>query len=283
MANRILKDSIRTSKSVNLLSDFEFRLWTYLITYVDDFGRGSADAELLKGFVFPRRKGVTELQIKQGIASLANKGMIVLYDVGGDSYFYFPNWANHQRIQAKRAKYPTPGITGEINQNTDATDDVQEQNDDSGQKTESTVGHGESPYITVGYGEPPYDTVEHRESPLLTAHARESESESESESVHTLASVHRAPVREHTRARGKHENVLLTEDEYDKLGRFAFRDELIDRFSDWLWQHPMVTYAHHYEVLEKWGEEDKDKQKPTIKPSFDIDEFFNLAVQRATH
>ncbi len=54
MPNRIIKDSIRTSKSINAMSDFQFRLWAYLITYVDDYGRGSADPELLKGFVFPR-------------------------------------------------------------------------------------------------------------------------------------------------------------------------------------------------------------------------------------
>ena len=56
---RMLKASIRTSKTVNSLSDFQFRLWAYLITYVDDFGRGSADPEILKGLVFPRRKSVT--------------------------------------------------------------------------------------------------------------------------------------------------------------------------------------------------------------------------------
>ena len=35
---RVIKESIRTSKKVNALSDFEFRLWIYLITYADDFG-----------------------------------------------------------------------------------------------------------------------------------------------------------------------------------------------------------------------------------------------------
>ena len=60
MPNRIIKESIRISKNVNSMSDFQFRLWIYLITYVDDYGRGSADAEILKGFLFPRRKRVTE-------------------------------------------------------------------------------------------------------------------------------------------------------------------------------------------------------------------------------
>lgn len=74
MPNRIIKDTIRTSKTVNAMTDFQFRLWIYLITYVDDYGRGSADPELLKGFVFPRRKGVTESTIEKALLDLANSG-----------------------------------------------------------------------------------------------------------------------------------------------------------------------------------------------------------------
>lgn len=108
MPNRIIKESIRTSKKVNELSDFEFRVWLYLITYVDDYGRGSADAELLKGFVFPRRKGVTECQISDALTKLANIGMVNLYEVDGEPYFYFPKWSEHQRIQTKHPKFPNP-------------------------------------------------------------------------------------------------------------------------------------------------------------------------------
>jgi hypothetical protein len=124
MPNRIIKDSIRTSKSVNNMSDFQFRLWVYLLTYVDDYGRGSADPELLKGFVFPRRKGVTEATIEKSLQELANIGSILLYDVDGESYFCFPNWADHQRIQTKKSRFPSP---------------------DDGTLKKSTVSHGESP------------------------------------------------------------------------------------------------------------------------------------------
>lgn len=110
MPNRILKESIRTSRKVNSLSDFDYRVWSYLITYVDDFGRGSADPELLKGIVFPRRKGVTEAQIKKAIDNLASAGMVILYEVDEESYLYFPNWSKHQQIRAKKSKYPEPSI-----------------------------------------------------------------------------------------------------------------------------------------------------------------------------
>lgn len=108
MPNRIIKESIRTSKSVNSLSDFQFRLWLYLITYVDDFGRGSADPDIIKGFVFPKRKSVTEQQIQRTLDELATAGMIILYKVDGESFLYFPNWDKHQRIQTKRSKFPSP-------------------------------------------------------------------------------------------------------------------------------------------------------------------------------
>lgn len=108
MPNRILKESIRISRKVNELSDFEYRVWTYLITYADDYGRGSADPELLKGIVFPRRKGITESQIVKALDSLANIGMVTLYEADGEPYFYFPNWDKHQQIRAKKSKFPSP-------------------------------------------------------------------------------------------------------------------------------------------------------------------------------
>jgi DnaD/phage-associated family protein len=88
-----------------------------LIRYVDDFGRGSADPELLKGFVFPRRKGVTEQTIGNTLRELASLGSIQLYDVDGESYLVFPGWEKHQTPRAKVSKYPAPPI--ECNQNND--------------------------------------------------------------------------------------------------------------------------------------------------------------------
>ena len=124
MGNRIIKDTIRTSRTVNAMTDFQFRFWVHLITYVDDYGRGSADPEILKGFVFPRRKGVTESTIEKALADLANIGSVLLYEVDGEPYFCFPNWGDHQRIQTKKSKYPAP---------------------EEGNPRWVTVGHGESP------------------------------------------------------------------------------------------------------------------------------------------
>ena len=86
MPNRIIKETIRTSKKLNALSDFEFRLWTYLITYVDDFGRGSADPVLLKGFVLPRSPSTSD-EISSALERMETLGMIAKYEVDGEPHF----------------------------------------------------------------------------------------------------------------------------------------------------------------------------------------------------
>ena len=107
MPNRIIKESIRTSKSVNALPDFLFRVWVYVITYVDDYGRGSADPQLLRGFLLPRKR-VTESQIREALAGLADAGLIILYEDDGEAYLYFPKWEDHQRIRQKVSRFPAP-------------------------------------------------------------------------------------------------------------------------------------------------------------------------------
>lgn len=135
MPNRIIKESIRTSKKINALNDFQFRLWTYLLTYVDDYGRGSADTEILKGFVFPRRKDVREQDIEKGLDALERNGSILLYTVAGEPYFCFPAWGKHQRIQTKQSKFPAPEDSDTSRCNAPVY----------GVSNESTVNHGELP------------------------------------------------------------------------------------------------------------------------------------------
>ena len=108
MPRRMIDESIHTSKGLNALTDFQFRLYVHLIVYVDDYGRGSADPELLKGFLFPRRKGITESSISQALTALANAGLIRLYDVNGELHLYFLNWSEQQKMKKRFCKFPAP-------------------------------------------------------------------------------------------------------------------------------------------------------------------------------
>lgn len=108
MPNRIIKDSIHTSERLNALSDFQFRLWVSLITYVDDFGRGDARPAVIRGTCFPLRDRITNRDIEAALTALAGAGCVSLYNVDGKPYLYFPNWESHQSIRNKRSRFPAP-------------------------------------------------------------------------------------------------------------------------------------------------------------------------------
>ena len=108
MPNRLIKDSFRTSDKIASLTDFEFRLWVSLIVSVDDAGRGDARPAIIKGNAFPLRERVTAKDINDALHGLAVKGCVSLYEVDGKPYFWFPTWAEHQRIRECKPKYPDP-------------------------------------------------------------------------------------------------------------------------------------------------------------------------------
>ena len=108
MPNRLIKDSIRFSEKVNSLSDFQFRLWVSLITYVDDYGRGDARPSVIKGTCFPLRDRITNKDIDAALNVLAGAGCVGLYKVDGKPYLYFPNWQSHQNIRNKKSRFPAP-------------------------------------------------------------------------------------------------------------------------------------------------------------------------------
>lgn len=108
MPNRIIKESIAASERISNLSDFEFRLWVGLITYVDDKGRGDARAPMIRAHVFPLREDISNGMVAEAFQGLAEQGCIALYEVDGKPYFYFPTWEKHQRVRNIREKYPAP-------------------------------------------------------------------------------------------------------------------------------------------------------------------------------
>ena len=120
MPNRIIKDSIHESEKVNAMTDFQFRLWVSLITYVDDYGRGDARPAIIKGNCFPLRDRLTNKDIDAALTGLAGIGCIVLYEVDGRPYLCFPNWEKHQTVRNKRSRFPEPPgelLTSAINCN----------------------------------------------------------------------------------------------------------------------------------------------------------------------
>ena len=106
MPNRILKESIRTSDSVNELSWFEEVLFYRLMVSCDDYGRFDGRIAIIKGTCFPL-KNVTNKDIEKALDKLVAVGLVGHYEVEEKPYLQLSAWERHQTIRAKKSKYPS--------------------------------------------------------------------------------------------------------------------------------------------------------------------------------
>lgn len=105
--NRIIKESICTSDSVDMLSWFEEVVFYRLIVNCDDYGRMDARLPILTSRLFPL-KSVTEKDIKNALNKLSAVGIVCLYTVNGKPFLQFVTWGDHQNIRNKKSKFPAP-------------------------------------------------------------------------------------------------------------------------------------------------------------------------------
>ena len=108
MPNRIIKESIRTSDSINELSWFEECLFYRLIVSCDDYGRFDGRPAIIKGTCFPLKEGVTTKNIESALSKLTSAGLVKRYVVDGKPYLSLPSWGRHQTTRAAKSKYPNP-------------------------------------------------------------------------------------------------------------------------------------------------------------------------------
>lgn len=108
MPNRILKESICTSDTIDGLSWFEEVLFYRLMVNCDDYGRFDGRPSIIKNRLFPLKENLTIKAVSAAIDSLANSGLVTLYEFEGKPYLYLPTWNAHQSIRAKKSKYPSP-------------------------------------------------------------------------------------------------------------------------------------------------------------------------------
>lgn len=110
MPNRILKESICTSETIDELSWFEEVLFYRLIVSCDDYGRYDGRAAIIKNRLFPLKDDLTKKAVEDGLRKLTSVGLVVLYEHDGKPYLYLPSWVNHQSTRAKSSKYPEPNL-----------------------------------------------------------------------------------------------------------------------------------------------------------------------------
>lgn len=108
MPNRIIKESIRESYSIDSLSPQAEVLFYRLITYAEDHGLFKADPKLLNKALFPL-KNYSDDQIIIWLNEIAQQNIIEFYLCDDKKpYGYFIKWDKHQVIRNKKAKLPSP-------------------------------------------------------------------------------------------------------------------------------------------------------------------------------
>lgn len=108
MPNRIIKESICVSDSIDELSWFEEVLFYRLTVNCDDYGRFDGRIAVIKNRLFPLKDNLTVKTVRDGINKLASVGLVFLYESDGKPYLCLPTWNEHQNVRAKRSKYPEP-------------------------------------------------------------------------------------------------------------------------------------------------------------------------------
>jgi hypothetical protein len=108
MPNRILKESICTSDSIDSLSWFEEVLFYRLMVNCDDYGRFDGRTAVVKNRLFPLKDNVTLKNVESAINKLVQAGLVSLYVFEGKPFMFLPTWNEHQNIRAKKSKYPAP-------------------------------------------------------------------------------------------------------------------------------------------------------------------------------
>lgn len=105
MPNRILKESICRSDTIDQLSWFEEVLFYRLIVACDDYGRFDGRPAIIRGTCFPL-KDITNKTIADALQKLTSVGLVREYYVQGRPYLHMVTWGDHQQVRAKKSKYP---------------------------------------------------------------------------------------------------------------------------------------------------------------------------------
>lgn len=109
MPNRILKESICRSDSINSLGMLAEICFYRLIVNADDYGRFDGRPLILKASMFPLKE-ISPDEIKRAMIELINAGLVECYMAGGKPYIRLTGWDNHQQVRATKSKFPAPDI-----------------------------------------------------------------------------------------------------------------------------------------------------------------------------
>ncbi len=113
MPNRILKESITTSDTIDCLSAEEERLFYRLLVKCDDYGRFDARPLVILGQCFPLKIGkIGNKTIQRWLSKLEQVGLLRLYVAEDRPYLQMKTFSKHQQVRATKSRYPGPPDRG---------------------------------------------------------------------------------------------------------------------------------------------------------------------------
>lgn len=239
MPNRILKESICTSDSIDGLGWFEEVLFYRLIVNCDDYGRFDGRPAIIKNRLFPLKETLTVKAVTGAINKLASAGLVTLYMFEGKPYLYLPTWNYHQTVRAKRSKYPAPEDGCESMNTSEIICNQMNANDPVIQSNPNPIRNPNTDAICADAGELPAPPAPEK-----------------------------APNEERHQY-GEYKNVLLSGEDLEKL-KSEFPDtyqDYIERLSGYI-ASTGKKYKSHLATIRNWAREDKGKtsKKPSGLP-----------------
>lgn len=106
---RTVKPEFWSTPGIETLDPMWRLLYIGMWNWADDYGRGSAEARALMGFVFPRDEEMTLGEFRRGLGEVRRVFGVKFYKVEGRSYYFIPSWEKHQKID-KRSKSRYPAV-----------------------------------------------------------------------------------------------------------------------------------------------------------------------------
>ena len=131
MPNRILREGILSSERVDSLDAGAELFYRRVMSVVDDFGRFSANPQLLASACYPlRARTITDAEISGWLAQCARAGLLVIYTGQGKVCLELVDF--RQRRRAGKSRFPDPddGRPADSGQSNDSPLPVNGQSDD---------------------------------------------------------------------------------------------------------------------------------------------------------
>jgi hypothetical protein len=105
---RMIDPGIWDSEQVQSLTLEQFKLYLFMISQADDYGRCKVSIPIFKVRVHPMKEYADDA-FKSDLEALSVCGLMKSYFVDGEWFMYHPNWKEYQYIQkVKPSKLPVP-------------------------------------------------------------------------------------------------------------------------------------------------------------------------------